>query len=291
MAKGILLIALGNPIYGQMAFNLAMSIKAEDPKTEIALFYTDSAISTLKEWHTKVFDHFYVVPEEAYMVDGKPQYQRCKLLMYHFSPFDETLYLDVDALWCPNRKARWLMSELEDYNFTIGCGGFLDIGNEKIEKNQYTFWGEWQEILKHHKITGGRLWQTWSAVVWFKKDPAIERMFELALEVYDDPDAPCKEWAGGKPDEYCFNVAMALCNIEPHEQCYVPVYNTFIGGVKNPDEIKKQFWGFGMTGHQVRPTDEETYNKWVNQLCVKFNIPDRFHHVNKKNKIVERSNA
>jgi hypothetical protein len=50
MKTGILLIAIGNPIYIRMAANLAISIRANDPTIAIALVHDDS-IGYINELH------------------------------------------------------------------------------------------------------------------------------------------------------------------------------------------------------------------------------------------------
>lgn len=287
MSKGVLLLALGSPLYGQMAFNAAMSLKADDPNIKIALFYTKGAISTLKKWHLPMFDMFFEVPEMDYTLNGKTQYQICKLRVYDYSPFDETLYLDVDMLWCKGRKVSWLMGELTHHEFAIGCGSYLDVATRKY-KRKYQLWGNWENIIKHHNITSGKLWETWSAIIFFKKVPIVKQMFDEALKVYMDDKAPCYEWANGKPDEYCINIAMNKVGLNPHQENYVPIYCGFIGGRRDEETIKKKFWGFGFTGNRLGKSDKETYNKWVNQLSLYHKILDRFYHVDKKAQIPER---
>lgn len=287
MDKGIVLLALGSPLYGQMAFNLAMSIKTEEPNFKIALFYSNSAISTLKKWHLPFFDMFYCVDESDYMVDNKPQYQLCKLRVYDYSPFEQTIYMDVDAIWCPNRKVSWLMGELADHDFTIGCGSYVDI-RTRAYKRKYQLWGDFNKIIEYHGLTDGKLWETWSAFIYFKKNDKIKTMFDEARSIYYDKEVPCPVWAGGKPDEYCINVAMNKTNLHPHEENYVPVYCSFIGGSRDEETIKKKFWAFGFTGNRISQKDNDIYNKNVNNLCLRHNIADRFYHVNKKDEIPER---
>lgn len=287
MNRGVLLLALGSPLYGQMAFNAALSIKSEDPNIKIALFYTKGAISSLKKWHLPFFDSYHEVPEEDYKVNGTNQYQICKLRVADYTPFDETIYLDVDLLWCKGKKISDLFDELSNIDFTIGCGFYVDV--KKLEyKRKYQLWGDFKQIINFHGLTEGKLWETWSAFSYFKKTEKVKAMFTEAIKVYYQPGTPCFAWAGGKPDEYCINVAMNKVDLHPHKEYFVPVYCGFIGGKKDEETILKNFWGFGFTGNKISLKDSKIYNDWVRNLCEANKIPDRFYHVDKKEQIPER---
>ena len=54
---GIILLALGHPYYGRMAYNLAMSIKAVDSTVDITLVYTEGAIAHINHRNMWVFDN------------------------------------------------------------------------------------------------------------------------------------------------------------------------------------------------------------------------------------------
>ena len=47
--KGILLIALGHPIYGKMAAALAASIKVAQTETPVVLYCNDKSVSRLMD--------------------------------------------------------------------------------------------------------------------------------------------------------------------------------------------------------------------------------------------------
>ena len=54
--KGILLIALGHPIYGKMAAALAASIKVAQTETPVVLYCNDKSVSRLMDGEKKLFD-------------------------------------------------------------------------------------------------------------------------------------------------------------------------------------------------------------------------------------------
>ena len=76
MSKGIVIIALGYPLYGNAAFNLALSLKNTSPEIPIALVYEPNAISKLSSRELTYFDEFIKLDEKFYTINGSKQYQR-----------------------------------------------------------------------------------------------------------------------------------------------------------------------------------------------------------------------
>ena len=83
MKHGIIIIALGYPLYGNTAFNLALSIKSKCKDVPIALAIEEDnlSISDLTEREVGFFDHYLTVPAKHYTVNGKKEYQRSKLCL------------------------------------------------------------------------------------------------------------------------------------------------------------------------------------------------------------------
>jgi hypothetical protein len=80
--QGILLLALGQPHYGNYAANLAMSIKFNLPEMPIALLHDDTAIRHISgDKRIEVFDQLIQVPKEFYQVDGE-DYQNKELPLF-----------------------------------------------------------------------------------------------------------------------------------------------------------------------------------------------------------------
>src|SRR5687767_9890096 len=108
---GILLLAIGHPYYGRMAYNLAISLKANDINTHITLVYTDSAITHINQRNMWVFDNKMPYPntDEPFGV---------KLKLYDLTPYERTIYIDVDALWVNKQSPAKLFEQLKGIPFT-----------------------------------------------------------------------------------------------------------------------------------------------------------------------------
>lgn len=283
---GIVLVALGYPLYGNAAFNLAVGLKAYDPHVPITLIHDDTAISELTDHEKKFFNTFVPLPVDEYIINGKPQYPRSKLLVYKYSPYDMSIYMDVDNVWNPEKKVSHLFGEMLRYNFSIGMNGFFDPKSQKKTNVGYTYWGEPLDICKFHNLTNP-LPQTISGFFYFKKSEYAEKVFNLALEVYDQEGTPNVPWAGGKPDEYCFNVALSTLNHKP-ENRHVFFFDK-INGPNTPKEtILHMFWGIAIGGNKVQPRIVDIYNRLVNKYCTRMNVMTRKYHIDKCLKIEER---
>lgn len=77
--RGILLLALGQPHYGNYAANLAMSIKFNCPDMPIALIHDEGAIRHISaDKRLQLFDELIEAPKDTYVVNGHARYIRAK---------------------------------------------------------------------------------------------------------------------------------------------------------------------------------------------------------------------
>lgn len=290
--RGIVIIALGYPLYGNCAFNLALSIKKNSPDIPIALVYEDQSIRELTKEELSYFDHFVELDPALYTIGNSKQYQRAKLCvnMITNNPdinWDYTMYMDADNLWL-NRPVDELFDELESRPFYIGYNGQYHFVSKKKTNKNYTYWaanGE-KNICMYHGIKN-ILPQTISGFCYFKNGPEADSIFKKAREIYDDPKAPCITWAGGKPDEYCMNVSLGLHDYT-QEHAHIFYFDNVNGGMRE-EAIMKKFWGFATGGNALAPKMIHLYNKLVNELCKKSGIESRHYHVDKKDVIKERA--
>ena len=164
--KGIVLIAGGHPRYGLMASVLAMGIKLYS-KIEIALFIDDIAGSHFTEFEKGLFT-IHELPEFMYNHNGIESFYRVKGFLPELSPFDETVFLDVDMVWSPGRKADDLFDV--DANFTMINEGYIDFATleNTISKN-YHFWAQPQLVKEAYNLNDSKLYQFRSEYIYFKK--------------------------------------------------------------------------------------------------------------------------
>ena len=288
--KCILLVALGYEMYGNYAFNLALSIRKYNKEIPIYLMYENTAIIELTAKELSYFNGFIKAEKEMYSIDGINQYQYAKLHLFDIAEdigVDEVMYIDVDSMLVTDIEH--LFNEFKDKDFEIGCNGYYNDFNRSKE-NTYTFWNKKRtavrDILIYHKINN-ILSQSISGLFYFKVNDKAKQIFDVAKEVYLDKNAPCMVWANGKPDEYCFNVALCKLDIIPPKRHYL-FFEQAIGSY-DLDYIKKHFYGYAVGGNKLSDRLESTYNNHINDLCLEFNIETRHYNKNKKDYIKERS--
>lgn len=285
MSFGVCIVALGYPIYGNYAFNLALSLKVHDPSIKIAILHDSEALSNLNDNERKFFDHFIEIPESVYVVGGNKEYMRAKLFVNDFTPFEHTIYLDSDTIWL-DKKISWLFGELYSKEFIIGFNAFYDVQKKKSTKSGYTYWCRDEiECVKYHKLEEV-MPQTVSGFFYFKKGEYSNKIFELARSIFSDKKAPYNKFAGGMPDEYAFNIALGLLNYRQEE--FNPIYFDKLHGAIEGEEIYKTFWGVAIGGNRVSVRVQEIYNRLVKRYSVMAGIEMRHFFIEKYKLIPER---
>lgn len=204
MEKGILLIALGHKNYYRMAFNLALSIKAND-EIPIALV-NDGSIRI----DNALFDHSIILQP------AKEDIIKTKTLIYDLSPFDETIFLDVDMIMLKGRKISPLFDTLKPYsNWTMANTGIAGT----------SIWADINLIKKKYK---GDMWNYHSEFIYFKKSEAAKQYFDKVKEVYENEDVEAikaiKFSNGRMADELAFQLASMQLNQYPHKQNFLPTF-------------------------------------------------------------------
>lgn len=287
MRSGIVIIALGYNLYGSCAFNLAMSLKAYDPKVNITLLHDNDSISHLEEREKSIFNNRVFIPEDAYTIDGQKQYQYLKLCVDQYTPYEHTVVIDADTIWFPEKRISWFIGEKSNEDFWINVNGYYDIAKKTNYSVNYTYWGKEKEIVKHHELTGNLL-QTVSGMFSFIKGEYSEKIFALARKVYNEP-SPNKPWANGKPDEYCFNVA--LNKVGHWQDREVAVYFDKASGAMPYEKIYSEFWCLANGGSRCPQFVVQLYNKLVKKYVIRLGFKNLYFHQQKGEIIPERAAA
>ncbi len=290
MKHGIIIVSLGYQLYGSCAYNLALTIKAYDPLVSISLIHDHSSIAHLNVQERAFFDTLILADEKDYTVNGEKQYQRMKVCVDKYSPYDLTLYMDADNAWLPGKKVSWFFGELLSREMLFGQNCYYDLERKKSTNPLYTYWqknGQTpQHIITYHDIKNN-LPQTISGIFAFKKGEYSSKVFEEARRVYDDPNAPCMRWANGKPDEYCFNVALAKIGYQQEDKHIVYFKN--VNGIQKEEVIYQNYWGIAIGGAEVDKQTASLYNRIVNSCSVRMKMETRHYHQDKKDHIKERA--
>jgi len=264
---GIILISTGHPNYGKMAYNLLNTLKAADPSTAVALIHDNKAIAHLPETERRAFDVLIELPS-VYGTGFS-----AKLHLDQLTPFEKTLYLDVDMLWISKRKPSELLAELNGVQFTIITEGDSDKPNLK-----YYFWADEKEILQNYKIE----WvpQTRSEVMYFEKGTKV---FEKARQLNPERKLlTIRKFGTLIPDELYFNIAMGILNIKPHVMNWQPAYWARLNGDRLPEvkDLRNGFYLLSFGSNFVSSTLQKVYDNFM--IATSHNLRTRWYKIQSK---------
>lgn len=193
MNKGILIIAQGKQRYIDMAINIAKSLEFSNPHIQRALV-TDSVCKDLSNHYD------FVIPIDPKKGIGFNQ----KMHMDEYSPFQCTLFIDVDCLVMKNIDFIFDKMKGCDLNVIgnkIHSGNFIGTTIEELKKH-YSF-----EFLP--SFNGG--------VYYFEKTEKSKQIFDFARNVFFDKYNELGLWLfSGKPgDEPAFSLALGVFGVSP----------------------------------------------------------------------------
>ena len=295
-SRGILLIALGAPEYGHMAANLAASIRYGDPEIAIHLVHTERSISQLTAAHRALFTSMAECPEDYYTRESTvdrpqstniatlaprpsyPEYIKAKTHIYDLSPYDETLFLDVDMYILPATRMSDVIAQLSSAcDYTIENRGYADLSLpvEKLNPN-YSTWVNILDVKKHYK-TKGRFYHLHSEFIFFKKNARNKKFFDKVREVYDTRPLAWTVFDGGVPDEYAFDIASCLLGHYPHEDNYISIYWHGMDGRKDWNkDVVRNYIGFSLGGNFIPEWISSKVNAYKQLYRKSLKLPHLF---------------
>lgn len=223
--QGVIVIALSNPYYGKMAYNLLVSIKASY-NIPVALVYDYAGTSHLFGHQLDFFDHKIECPLEYKTTNGKSDALKAKLYLDKLTPFTHTLFLDADTVWNPHKNPEDLFKQLEGQDFMIANRGY---------ESNLSMWVEIPKIKEEFGID--KFLDCSSEVIYFEKTD----VFEEARKV-SEKEFPHRKHGFSIPDEPCFAVALEL--LKKEIPLWKPSYWYFAnpGGRINRSEIKEKYY-------------------------------------------------
>lgn len=267
LKNGIILIATGHANYGNMAYNLALSIKSVEDMP-IAIVHSGDGLGHLNEEQCSIFDHKIELPETF-----KPG-MGAKLHLDQLTPFENTLALDVDMLWL-GRKPSELFAELTGTEFNI-----ITEGNDEKPNPKYYFWADVKEIQSAYGVD--RVWQSRSEVIYFEKSTKV---FKEARKL--NPEKKLKtirrfgEWI---PDELYFNIALAKLGIDPGKPLWMPAYWARLHNEVMPNLalLYKEYFLLSFGSNAASPIMKRAYDNVMRVVCNKLRMPYIFRLKSKK---------
>lgn len=267
MTRGILTIALKHSLYGRFAYNLALSIKSADPKQRISVVADEVALSHLHEGQRMIFDNIIQPKPHQCQRDGVLKPLITKFYLNDLTPYERTLFVDADMIFSPMADFNKLWSELDGIDWTMA-----NRGENKPDKGI----SEW--------VDAGKLMETYPDVeqwydlssewMYWEAGPVANSIFAGARGFYDEGKLLTRQFAGDKPDEPFFNLAMNAYGVKPHQAPYQPTYwQPAIRKVMNAMEIKRTYYAFSAGGNHLPPNQERIYTELLNNASTRMNMP------------------
>ena len=280
--KGIVMIAAGHYIYGNWALNLAMGLKQTDSKTNITLLWKGDVKQQIEKY-ISVFDNVIEIPNECIVRNGLTSYLRTKVCLYDLSPYDETIYIDADVMWFPFKPISQIFEQLKDIDITIGNRGKTDLNTDPK-----LIWSDPKEMRSiYGDVT---IWNLSSEFMYFKKNDKVKEFFDIAKDVFDNPQVTYTRFSGTVPDELAFQIAMIKTGIKPHKENYLPFYwEPYEKKNKSLGDLYKQDWyGYSIGGCQLTVQQKSQYDALAKMYAKGYGIKFPFLSKDKRQMLSNR---
>lgn len=271
MTKGILLIAMGDH-YTKLAYNMVLSIKKfSDIKVAVI---TDSTNSEL----IKVFD-IMIEPKLCDYLEGYAFNPfKLKTFIYDYTPFDHTIYLDVDGMALKD------LNPLFDYDFKIQEVGKYDYENAHTSDMVWTNKAgkRLNDIFDAYNLDHDTLYPEYnSSIIVFKKSKENKKYFAKAKDNYNDRRIDFKPIGGLYPDELAWNLASAQLEHYTETPEDRPIY--FYWENRDVQGIPNKYYILGMAGGFHNTKLKSVYETTMKQLSPywKFDSMKKIFHSKK----------
>lgn len=281
MTRGIVIYAFKKPAYGIMAWNLAVSIKAENPHLPIAVLTQGGALSTLEDWRLGFFDHIIPMKDADVHYSGKFSPGKGKIEGYKYFPFDQNMIIDADSICIGD-----LTSTFNRCTKPVHAQ-VVDTKTEKAVK-----WNcQWMPFEKVKEVftlpAQFHIYEINSSWLYIEKGETGQKLYEAAINNLEVGSASkyLTTWGGTFPDELAWNVAFAQLGIHPQfedqkvlsNDTQEPVFFS-TGPVKNWTPIYAKFPLVSMFGGPrfTHKNLESLYDGRMNGVGEKFGFPHHF---------------
>jgi hypothetical protein len=150
-----------------------------------------------------LFDIRLQIPDKYCTEPIKP-----KVYMDKITPFDETIFLDVDQVMIMGRDMNQVFDECRSVDFSMSNTGRAEV----------SVWADIAEIKE--KYGDGKMWNFHSELVYWKKSENAKMFFKAAQDAYrKSPVKSAVKFAGGHmSDELAFQLACIETGIYPHKE-------------------------------------------------------------------------
>ena len=225
MSEGYLLCASGTDNYMQMANRLIKNIRSFDTKRSIVILTNNvdrcsnlicdvSANVSVIQFHLERHIHPFMDASNAWNQYGLYP----KLYQSFYSPFDTTMFIDVDMQF--HRDFTFLWDRYSKDPSPLAMPGLSDASNRSPPS-----W-HWNRISLVMHSSGLNLPQTFSTLMLYRRSfqeivkRDLDRIFENRMTWKLE-----RQWRGSWPDEIFYSILMGLNGITPDQYIFKWISN------------------------------------------------------------------
>lgn len=258
MSQGIMLITFGRRGYSYAAYNLAFSIKFYNPAINITLYHDSQTFSHIKD---DCFDKKILLSDDQIAPNGFIDPCFLKTRLYDLCPYDETIFLDVDALCFKDIQPIFDDMNGVDYMTHIYDSHTIDKGRDFPEM----IWAWCDEIWSHFNMKDTDILPaTNSSIQYFRKGKKCKALWDQVKANYANKIPLNKlrsHWGGTQPDELYLNVALAQLGWDQHK------HYMFLGDKHSKlslKEIEENYYFLSIYGG--RGYTKLVYTQWYDRI-------------------------
>jgi len=270
--KGIITIAVGDRNYGNMAFNLAMSIR-HNSRVDMCIIYTPSAFKGA-EYLLDIFTHKVEVPDTDEPVKLA---MKLKTRLNVYTPYSRTIFLDSDCIMTPTHCADEWFDELAGVPFTAYNNAIYELGGNPYP--YYKCWAKPDDIrAKYGFKKTDKIPQINSSFIYWEQTEESSQIFSVAYYTMTlDRGIVHESFRGAFPDELAFNISCALNDMMPHKETYRPIYLYILSETVSKEYIIENFPALSIIGNDIKDTRIYSYyNDFVEYYADMGGYKDKF---------------
>lgn len=264
---------------------MALSIKDKNKDLPIALICDTQSLAHISKKDMWVFDKIIQPDFDHAHENGVMNPFKLKTFIYDYSPFEKTIYLDVDGMFIGD--AQILLSQTEGVEFQIQE---VKRYTKESAKNAGVVWtknkSEQQlpKLWDLYNLFDDAIYPEYnSSFIFFKKSKYIKTYFDLVKKMYGDRKFSYTKIGGFYPDEMAFGLASAVTGLLGAKEVFKPVFFAWENKIQSPTEIEKKFSVLGMAGGQQVGKMIQYYNAYAKAMSIRHNA--NYFPFNEKSKI------
>jgi hypothetical protein len=278
MTKGIIIIATASHIYGRMAYNLALTIKATGTQVPVCLVHDQAAVGHLSTSQLALFDT---------RIEREWSWNQIRFNIDQLTPYELTLQLDADMLWLW-RDPAVLLDQYADVELLVTNEGYFD-----IETGEEHLTGAYQWLADRDKTVAkyglkGKLYQMRWELLLFRKTDRVRKMFAEAEKIRRKPKLKTWLFEGAPVDEFAFYVSANLQGLDQLQAPFLPAYWCHRSYNPTVAELDRKYFAIGFGGNNASREYKRIYDLIMTLAAQKMGVQHLFRLQSKNHYLTSR---